>query len=92
MSGLGVLGECFCHGRVDGQELVEPCYLDYRAALFRQSRQRESLSLASAVDKELHQRPHTCGVEERHAIQIKNEMSRRLRPKGLDEIVDSLKA
>ena len=92
VSGLGALGQCLCNGRVDGQELVEPCYLDYRAALFRQSRQCESLPLASAVNKELHQCPHTCGVEERYAIQIKNEMSRRLRPQGLDEIVHGLEA
>ncbi len=90
--GLSALGECFFHGSVDGQELVESCYLDHRAALLRQSREREGLPLVSPVNKELHQRSHTRGVEKRHAAQIENEMSCRLRPHSLNEIVDCLEA
>src|SRR6266851_6337756 len=77
---------------MDRQKLAESRNLEHRAALFRQSGQREGLPLVSPVNEQLRQRAHTRGIEKRNASQIENEMSRRFRPQGLNEIVDRLEA
>lgn len=77
---------------MDRQELREPRHLDHRAALCRQSCQRKRFPLVSPVNKKLHQCPHSRRIEERHAAQIKDQMSRWLWPQGLHKIVNGLKA
>jgi hypothetical protein len=90
--GLSPVYECFVHCGMDRQEFRQPRDLHHRAALFRKSCQRKGLAMVSSVDKELHERPHSCGVQKRYAAQIKYEVRCRLRPQGLDEIVDGLEA
>ncbi len=57
---------------MDRQKLAESRNLEHRAALFRQSGQREGLPLVSPVNEQLRQRAHTRGIEKRNASQIEN--------------------
>ena len=65
---------------MDRQQLGETGYLEHGGKLFGKSRQRKTLPLVSPVNEDLHERSHACGIEKRHAAQIKNQACGRIRP------------
>ena len=77
---------------MDGKQFGESGNLDHRATLFAQSGKRERLSQVSPVNEDLDQRSYTRGIKKRYAAQVQDEMRRRLRPQGLYEVVNRLKA
>jgi hypothetical protein len=89
---LFLLGERFLGGSVYREEFRQSRNLHYRVTLFRQCRQRKTLSFFSPMNKNLHQRPHSRGIHKRHPAHIQRQLRGRLCPQRLDKSMHSLKA
>jgi hypothetical protein len=89
---LRVLREGLVQGWMDRQEFGETGNLHHRAALLCEPGKGEALARVSAVHKDLDEGANSGGVEEGDAAHVKDEVSGRLRAKGLNEIVDGFEA
>ena len=77
----------FVNGKVNGNELAQAGNLHHCVALPRQSSQRETLALVSAMHENLHQRSHARRVQIMDTTHIQDQLWSTLGSQGLKEIV-----
>jgi|HubBroStandDraft_5_1064220.scaffolds.fasta_scaffold736299_1 hypothetical protein len=89
---LGVLGEGFLDGGVDGEKLGEASDLDDGVALLGEGGEGKAFAGASAVDEKLDERADSGRVQKGDAAHIEDELGGGFGAQGLNEIVNCFDA